>query len=116
MTTATRPVIDLVSTSSYAHGHPWDQYAWLRANDPVHWHEEPDGPGFWAITKYQDIRDISRRPKLFSSYRRGVMMGEADDAGLAAQRLMMLTDGPARARPVQAAREPGLQPGRAPPP
>jgi len=94
MTTTAHPVIDLVSTSSYAQGHPWDQYAWLRANDPVHWHEEPDGPGFWAITKYQDIRDISRRPKLFSSYRRGVMMGEADDAALAAQRLMMLSMDP----------------------
>jgi cytochrome P450 len=94
MTTATRPVIDLVSAASYAHGQPWDQYAWLRANDPVHWHEEADGPGFWAITKYQDIRDISRRPKLFSSYRRGVMMGEADDMALAAQRLMMLTMDP----------------------
>jgi cytochrome P450 len=94
MSTATRPVIDLISASSYADGQPWDQYAWLRANDPVHWHDEPDGPGFWAITKYQDIRDISRRPKLFSSYRRGVMMGEADEAGLAAQRLMMLTMDP----------------------
>ena len=56
MTTTTHPVIDLVSTSSYAQGHPWDQYAWLRANDPVHWHEEADGPGFWAITRYDDIR------------------------------------------------------------
>jgi cytochrome P450 len=94
MTTTVHPVIDLVSTASYAQGHPWDQYAWLRANVPVHWHEEPDGPGFWAITRYQDIRDISRRPKLFSSYRRGVMMGEADDASLAAQRLMMLSMDP----------------------
>ncbi len=94
MTAARRPVIDLVSTSSYAHGHPWEQYAWLRANDPVHWQEEPDGPGFWAITKYDDIRDISRRPKVYSSYERGVMMGEVDDAGLAAQRLMMLTMDP----------------------
>jgi cytochrome P450 len=94
MSTATRPVIDLASASSYAQGHPWDQYAWLRANDPVHWHELPDGPGFWAITKYQDIRDISRRPKLFSSYERGVMMGEVDEAALAAQRLMMLSMDP----------------------
>jgi len=94
MTTAAHPTIDLVSTSSYAQGHPWDQYAWLRANDPVHWHQEPDGPGFWAITKYQDIREISRRPKLFSSYRRGVMMGEADDDALGAQRLMMLSMDP----------------------
>ena len=94
MSTATRPVIDLISASSYLEGQPWDQYAWLRANDPVHWHEEPDGPGFWAITKYQDIRDISRRPKLFSSYRGGISMVDADEASLAAQRLMMLSMDP----------------------
>jgi cytochrome P450 len=94
MSAPTRPVIDLVSASSYADGHPWEQYAWLRANDPVHWHPEDDGPGFWAITKYDDIRDISRRPKVFSSYQRGVGMAEPDEANLAAQRLMMLTMDP----------------------
>ena len=26
---------------------PYDQYARLREHDPVHWHREPDGPGFW---------------------------------------------------------------------
>src|SRR5205823_2612330 len=36
----------------------------------------------------------SRRPKLFSSYRRGVMMGEADNDALGAQRLMMLSMDP----------------------
>ncbi|MEO5902134.1 MAG: cytochrome P450 [Ilumatobacteraceae bacterium] len=88
------PEIDLVSATSYAAGHPWAQYAWLRENAPVFWHDEVDGPGFWAITKYDDIRMISRQPKLFSSYARGVMMAEADDAGLAAQRQMMLTMDP----------------------
>ncbi|MEO5724428.1 MAG: cytochrome P450 [Ilumatobacteraceae bacterium] len=86
--------IDLVSASSYAHGHPWGQYAWLRANHPVFWHEETDGPGFWAISTYDDVRTISRQPKLFSSYARGVMMAESDDAALAAQRQMMLTMDP----------------------
>jgi cytochrome P450 len=88
------PAIDLVSASSYSAGHPWEQYAWLRANDPVHWHPEADGPGFWAITRYEDIRRISRQPKLFSSFARGVMLAEPDDTGLAAQRQMMLTMDP----------------------
>ena len=30
--------INLFSPASYADGHPTDQYAWLRDNDPVHWH------------------------------------------------------------------------------
>jgi len=86
--------IDLVSASSYAHGHPWDQYAWLRANDPVHWHDESDGPGFYAITKYDDIRTISRQPGTFSSYAKGVMLAESDEMGLYAQRQMMLSMDP----------------------
>ena len=86
--------IDVISTSSFAHGHPWEQYAWLRANAPVFWHEEPEGPGFWVISKYDDIKMISRQPRLFSSAAKGVMMPETDEASLAAQRLMMLNMDP----------------------
>ena len=88
------PQIDLIATSSFADGHPWQQYAWLRANDPVHWHPEADGPGFWAITKYDDVRTISRQPKTFSSFARGVMVPEPDEMGLMAQRQMMLNMDP----------------------
>ena len=88
------PVIDLTANDSYGGQHPWAQYAWLRANDPVHWHEETDGPGFWAITRYADIRMISRQPKLFSSSARGVMLAESDEMGLMIQRQMMLVMDP----------------------
>ena len=40
------------------------------------------------------MRTVSRQPKPFSSYARGVMMAEPDDAGLAAQRQMMLSMDP----------------------
>ena len=89
-----RPEIDLASAASFADGHPWHQYAWLRQNVPVYWHDEDDGPGFWAVTRYDDVRRISRQPKLFSSYARGVMMPESDELALAAQRQMMLTMDP----------------------
>ena len=88
------PAIDLCSVTSFANGHPWDQYRWLRAHDPVHWHPEPNGAGFWAVTRYDDVRSVSRQPKLFSSYAKGVMMEDADDAGLAANRQMMLVMDP----------------------
>src|SRR6185369_16066607 len=35
--------IDLVSTAAFADGHPWEQYAWLRANAPVFRHPYADG-------------------------------------------------------------------------
>lgn len=88
------PTIDLLSNETFRSGHPWDQYAWLRENAPVFWHREADGPGFWAVTRYEDVRTISRSPKLFSSYEKGVMLPDSDDAGLSAQRLMMLTMDP----------------------
>jgi cytochrome P450 len=59
--------IDLWHPDSFAHGHPHGQYGWLRANDPVHFQEEPAGPGYWAITRYQDVYDVDRNFQAFSS-------------------------------------------------
>lgn len=50
-------------------------FTWLRHNEPVAWHEAPDPiapdlpneAGFWSLTKYEDIKYVSRHPKLFSS-------------------------------------------------
>ncbi len=40
----------------------------LRREEPVAWCEEPwNGPGFWSITKYDDIHAISKLPQIFSS-------------------------------------------------
>ncbi|HTK65295.1 MAG TPA: cytochrome P450 [Pseudonocardia sp.] len=66
MATDTRR-IDLLSASSYTSGQPHDQFDWLRENDPVHWHAEPGGPGFWAVTGYSDVRAVSRDTTTFSS-------------------------------------------------
>lgn len=88
------PVIDLISPGVFAHGHPWEQYAWLRAHDPVHRHEDPTGGWFWALTTYDDIRTVSRQPKRFSSYAKGVMIGDPDEVTLFPQRQMMLTMDP----------------------
>ena len=92
---STKPDINLISPETFAAtGHPWEQYAWLRKNAPVYWHDEPNGPGFWAITKYEDVRTISRLPKVFSSYETSVMLPDPDPMGLYAQRLMMLNMDP----------------------
>jgi cytochrome P450 len=59
--------VDLLSPASFADGQPHDQFAWLRSNDPVHWHPEPGADGFWAITRYRDIKAVGRDPATFSS-------------------------------------------------
>lgn len=93
MTTDVRagaPAIDLLDPASFIGGQPHDQLAWLRENDPVHWHPEPDGPGFWAVTRYADVRTVSRDPSTYSSYRGGAMIPDPDPEQLAGSRLMML--------------------------
>ena len=92
--TETGPGLDLVSAETFRTGHPWKAYAWLRANDPVHCHTLHGGTPFWALTKYDDIRSVSRQPKMFSSAAGGVMVAEPDEAALAIQRLMMLNMDP----------------------
>jgi cytochrome P450 len=85
-------VIDLLSASSYAHGHPTDQYAWLRDNDPVHWHEEPAGPGFWAVTRYEDVKAVGRNAALFSS--RPTIMIDDRSADVSDHSMMLTMDPP----------------------
>ena len=59
--------IDLTNPDAFADGipHPW--FRTLRSEAPVYRHKEPAGPGFWAVTKYDDLRHISRNPRIFSS-------------------------------------------------
>ena len=84
------PSIDLLDPASFAHGHPHVQYRWLREHDPVHWHDEPEGPGFWAVTRYADVQTVSRDPETFSSWLGGVMIPDGGPELLAGSRLMML--------------------------
>jgi cytochrome P450 len=59
--------IDLLSPRSFVGGQPHDQFGWLREHAPVHRHPEPDGPGFWAITRHEDVREVSRNHAVFSN-------------------------------------------------
>lgn len=47
---------------------PHDQFAYLRENAPVFWHDVPDDDtGFWAVTKYRDVKAISRDAQTWST-------------------------------------------------
>src|SRR6201996_3341637 len=59
--------IDLLSPASFAAGQPHDQYRWLREHAPVRWHEEPNGAGFWAVTRHADVWAVDRDFQAFSS-------------------------------------------------
>jgi cytochrome P450 len=88
--TVAAPRIDLLSPAVFASGHPHEQYRWLREHDPVHFHPEPDGPGFWAVTRYADVHTVSRDTSTYSSYERGVMIADPQPEALDGVRQMML--------------------------
>ena len=94
MTTTVAPAIDLLDPAAFRGSQPHEQFRWLRDHDPVHWHPEPDGRGFWAITCYEDVRAVGRDPRTFSSYEGGIMVSDLEEITLAGARLMMLVMDP----------------------
>ena len=66
--------IDLTDPDNFLDGTPHHWLTQIRNEDPVHWHEGSTGAAFWCITKWEDLRHVSRNPTLFSSERRGTNM------------------------------------------
>jgi cytochrome P450 len=93
---ATAPAHDLLDPAAFDGGQPHEAFAWLRENDPVHWHEEPNGPGFWAVTRFEDVKLVGRDPATFSSAQGIMIPGEAGirDQGPGAPRMMISMDPP----------------------
>ncbi|NUW38728.1 cytochrome P450 [Nonomuraea rhodomycinica] len=46
---------------------PHEQFAYLRRNAPVYWHDIPGDTGFWAVTRYHDVKAISRDTRTWST-------------------------------------------------
>ncbi len=86
--------IDLSDSRSYVAGVPHAFLAHLRRQDPVHWQDEPGGPGFWAVTRYEDCVTVNRDYERFSSAAQGTMPFEMGADEIAQQSLMMLNMDP----------------------
>jgi cholest-4-en-3-one 26-monooxygenase len=86
--------VDLSDSRSYVAGVPHAWLAHLRRHDPVHWQDEEGGPGFWAVTRYEDCVTVNREYERFSSAARGTMPFEMGDDDIAQQGLMMLNMDP----------------------
>jgi cholest-4-en-3-one 26-monooxygenase len=63
------PIVDVSNPDNFANGFPHEFFRELRANEPVFWHEGDvhSGPGYWIISKYDDVCWISKNPDLFVS-------------------------------------------------
>jgi cholest-4-en-3-one 26-monooxygenase len=60
--------LDIVSNDTYAaNGYPHQAWATLRREAPVYWYERPGVVPFWAITKHEDIVQVSKNPQMFKN-------------------------------------------------
>ena len=100
--TALPPIaVDLSSGESFRDGFPHEFFRWLRAHDPVHWHEPtektPDGEGFWVVSRYDDVKAVFSDAPTYSSDRGGGLR-ERGGTGLKDERsagtMLNMTDAP----------------------
>lgn len=47
--------IDLMNLAPFIDGEELALFREMRENDPLHWNDESDGPGFWSLTRYDDV-------------------------------------------------------------
>jgi cytochrome P450 len=65
--------INLMDSELYREGFPHDVFNTLRREAPVWWQDNPDDPnqnsdpGFWVISKYEDVQAANRDTELFSA-------------------------------------------------
>jgi cholest-4-en-3-one 26-monooxygenase len=91
---------DFTDPDIYTERLPMEEFAELRSSAPIWWNEQAPGNGggfhdggFWAITKLNDVKEVSRRSDVFSSYENGVIPRFNNDIAredIEIQRLVML--------------------------
>ena len=87
--------VDLSDPATFADGPPHEYFRMLRAEAPVCWHREhKGGPGFFTITRYEDVKQISRDPETFSSYEGGTNIDDPPSDDLTGMRAIMLNMDP----------------------
>jgi cytochrome P450 len=91
---------DVFDPRTFARGVPHDALRLLRDTDPVSWQPEPEvgiwpaGPGFWAVTRYDDVKHVLRTPQDFSSSLGATQIRDPDPADLPFLRRMILNMDP----------------------
>ena len=88
---------DITSHDTYVDGVPHATFARLRREDPVSWWDEADGSGFWAVTRYADLLEVSRDHQRFT-VTQGIRLEEMSEDETASRRTMMEMDPPEHTR------------------
>jgi len=90
--------VDLTDLDVWERGVPYDWLALLRRDAPLHWQPEDEGPGFWVLTRYEDVVRVAKEWETFSSELGGTSLQDLTAEELAARRSMIDTDPPAHTR------------------
>ncbi|MEX2538594.1 MAG: cytochrome P450 [Actinomycetota bacterium] len=85
--------IDLSDPELYATGDPHAVWTYLRANAPVFFQKHRYGPGFWAITRYEDVLKLSTDRRLSSAGGRSTLGTPAQPDAVVAD-VLVVTDPP----------------------
>ncbi|MGV0742958.1 cytochrome P450 [Mycolicibacterium sp. XJ870] len=88
--------VDLTDPATYEAGTPLEAFRRLRQRAPVGWHPYKDGPGFLALTGYDEILAVSRDSATWSSEQTGVFFDVPRPEDSYQLSLMMLTMDPPR--------------------
>src|ERR1700744_3754681 len=103
--------VDLADPDTYLAGMPFDAFRKLRECAPVAWHPYKDGPGFLALTGYDEVHAVSRDSATWSSEASGVYFDVPGPDDIADQRgVMMLTMDPPRHTALRALVSKGFRP------
>ena len=87
--------IDLLE-DTWAQGVPNEQFRVLRREAPVYWHEMPEDTGFWAVTKHDDIKAISRDWESYSTELGSTFLKDFTEEELVMVRMTLLNMDPPR--------------------
>jgi cytochrome P450 len=86
--------IDLSDHDAFLERVPHEWFATLRREAPVYFNPERDGPGFYAVTRYADIREVHRNPAIYSSELGGTSLEDLDPDQVEARKSMLDMDPP----------------------
>jgi len=93
---------DVTTPSLYRDGIPHDRFAELREQPGLVWHpyddERSKKPGFWAVTRHEDIREVSRLPEIYSSAIGHSNLWDLEADALEARRSIIDSDAPDHTR------------------
>jgi len=88
------PGVDLLDGSRFVAGAEHEMFDALREQEPVSWHPLPEGGGFWAVVRHDDVATVNREWERFT-IKGGSIIGERDGfLGLGDEVLTLAADPP----------------------